>query len=470
MAEYYGGPDWASVSAVFDREYKDGHSNTPLPLQLPIGLHPGLPPPPPPPGIYPGPPPPLPGSYPGMPPPPWPPGFDPGLPPPPPPPPDSAHIKKGKKSSKKSDKKLSTGSMPTAESYPVPFMPLAPGSMPPSFPPSMPPPPSCGAFDFNAPSADESGNKEPSPNSEADFDVKHLYAFGRCICSQCVFWSDQPPEFVEKEDEQARRMEMMRGTYALIHRQVRYSASIGWQTRSIAVNSPKLRQFLTEVQGTDEPSLDPSFHFYPPFSTYFHRRQEYEDHLMEEDDEETQNHAVALLTIFENNWKPVVAALEDCQNTKLILWRFLWALYPPDELLVVRINGLVSVAKLVKFESSRIANMKGDDVWKVYLKMIDWDGTSFGWRCNRITIKEYEGALDVTTLAAYPLRLHHDPDALISELTSRGRKFESLCGYHFKAFGRENEGRNGETETVGCPGIAGIRTDQIHLGARAGHH
>jgi hypothetical protein len=65
---------------------------------------------------------------------------------------------------------------------------------------------------------------------------------------------------------------------------------------------------------------------------------------------------------------------------------------------------------------------------------LDWDGTNFGFNVNRQWIPKFQGTKKITDLEAFPLKYHPDVEGVKQGCIARGRKWEALCGYHFKHY------------------------------------
>ena len=54
----------------------------------------------------------------------------------------------------------------------------------------------------------------------------------------------------------------------------------------------------------------------------------------------------------------------------------------------------------------------------------------FGHASMTMAINAFKGSVKVTSLDAYPIRYHHDPEGLTARLIARGRKWMNLSGRH----------------------------------------
>ena len=57
-------------------------------------------------------------------------------------------------------------------------------------------------------------------------------------------------------------------------------------------------------------------------------------------------------------------------------------------------------------------------------------GIKFGHVSMNIAIGAFKGSIKVTSLDAYPIRYHPDPEGLTARLIARGRKWMNLTGCH----------------------------------------
>ena len=76
----------------------------------------------------------------------------------------------------------------------------------------------------------------------------------------------------------------------------------------------------------------------------------------------------------------------------------------------------------------------GHGAFHIDCENVDWNGTEFGWSSRRKVISGFHGTKPITQLLVFPLEFHRNKEQLKEKLIVRGKKFEELRGYHFKAY------------------------------------
>lgn len=220
----------------------------------------------------------------------------------------------------------------------------------------------------------------------------------------------------------------------IIHRHV-FRDTV-WITESFTVNDPDMQSILQEAlhkyQDFD-PELE-SWTFRAPYSPIVHRWDKLNE-ILEKDFLESEEKTAAAIKYLMAFLRPILApsieALAKTKETGKVLFEDVWQIYPPGEVAMTSFYGIEAAARVVQYEKKR--NVQGLPSWEVELEYVDWNGDHCGFATTTVNIDFFPGYKFVTSLAAYPLSFSPDEKQIKERLITRGRKFESLRGYHFRA-------------------------------------
>ena len=259
-------------------------------------------------------------------------------------------------------------------------------------------------------------------------EIKSLYAVN-AACGCCIKWLEIPETVTifNSLDEEYRTVKVARETYAIVHRITKHDGDENWKTHSLEVNGSRLCSFLAKVLKKYPGANVGAFQakFYPPFMSLFHRSKVLLNATDIELDEETKTQAQLLNKRLIDYWIPFLEDIVEFEKSGLMAFRSLWTIYPPGWLTVTKINDTVSAAGIQEVD---IGNTLG-----ISVRVINWNGSYCGYETVRHNIDAYSGVRKVTDLAIYPLRFSQSPQTLVDTLKERGRKFEALRGFHYKA-------------------------------------
>ncbi|TXC03116.1 hypothetical protein FocTR4_00015702 [Fusarium oxysporum f. sp. cubense] len=118
-------------------------------------------------------------------------------------------------------------------------------------------------------------------------------------------------------------------------------------------------------------------------------------------------------------------------RTKYIEFDDLLVAVVPGELVVrYRIGllwaGVFLAASIGEFWSSKSCDLK--------VRVMNWDGTCFGYREKTWEIRAFQGFRKITDLPVFPLDADSDRDQIEQRLVGRGRMFHRLCSQHVKVY------------------------------------
>lgn len=205
-----------------------------------------------------------------------------------------------------------------------------------------------------------------------------------------------------------------------------------WITESFTINGSDmralLRQALIKYQDFD-PELE-NWTFRTPYSPIVHRWSQLNNLCQNSPDMEDGTTVNSLMEFLRPTLAPSIEALSKTKETGKVLFDDVWQIYPPGEVAITTFYGIEAAARVVKYQKKK--DLQGRPSWEVDLEYVDWDGDHCGFAITTVNIGYFSGYKFVNSLAAYPLSFCLDEEQIKERLTTRGRQFESLRGYHFR--------------------------------------
>ena len=127
----------------------------------------------------------------------------------------------------------------------------------------------------------------------------------------------------------------------------------------------------------------------------------------------------------------IIQLRKDYFANKVVAWEHVWTLFPPGS---VVLGSRFGKPVAVRFNSGYYAKTQCGNVYAMECECVDWDGNIMGWADSNMQVAQYVGAKPFNELPCYPIEYHSQPDAIKALLRARGRVFESLAGYYYKAY------------------------------------
>ncbi|KAH6692073.1 ATPase [Leptodontidium sp. MPI-SDFR-AT-0119] len=288
-------------------------------------------------------------------------------------------------------------------------------------------------------SSEESGVETPSTTKEVDpalkdasvgsiSNIKDLYQ-GPEDSQGRAQWLDKYPEDAEEaaENEETEK-------YAFIARKKKcYSGRKKFDIDSIIVNSPKVKEVLDKVFAK-YPGVTCTLDrlvFDAPFEPFVHRWSEFKDAVESERDALTRTHLSLLHKLLSEELKDTIKALEDYVLHGVTTFEHVWAIFHPGCTVYSRSGG---VPTALSFYSGSYESGQCGKYFELTLEPIGWNGTAFGRGTERVAIYSFTGTRPIKDLNACPLSFHPEKDGIRAALVQRGKKYEELAGYHYKAY------------------------------------
>ncbi|KAF2728325.1 P-loop containing nucleoside triphosphate hydrolase protein [Polyplosphaeria fusca] len=239
--------------------------------------------------------------------------------------------------------------------------------------------------------------KEELPSTGMLCDVKNLWE-GKQKCLCCTNWVEELDEDVKPNPEETEA-------------------------------SPLLKPLLEEVfDGFEGITAGlKKVVFTKPFAPFFYRWASFKKAVEAVEDEATRTHAQLLYDVLSKELDETITTYQDLLSHGVITYRYLWTLFRPGDLLLCQFQGQEMMMKLQNsdYESGGFC---------LYSKYVDWNGFMFGYASKNFIISPFEGTRPITDLDAYPIQFNSDAGAIESRLTTRGKQFVSLQGYHYKMY------------------------------------
>ncbi|KAI1322178.1 ATPase [Xylariaceae sp. FL0255] len=259
--------------------------------------------------------------------------------------------------------------------------------------------------------------------------VKNLYKSPNDPDGQWT-WTDKYPDDVEEAAENNKTR-----AYAVIVRNMKSNDSRKkLEAHSIIIQSPWLKEALGHIL-KDYPGVACELKrlvFDAPFAPFVHRWFDFTTYMNKEDlDTTTKEHLVILQDILKYEIGDAITAFEDYVSNGVVTYEHLWMIFPPGSVVLAAHKGPLSAFELgdTKYKETRCGKF-----FELKADCVDYSGKSFGRYTEYINIPEFVGIKPIKGLHAFPLPFHPEKEAVSAALIQRGRIFEKLAGYNYKAY------------------------------------
>ena len=241
-------------------------------------------------------------------------------------------------------------------------------------------------------------------------------------------WVEEMPSDLAEvvENEKSAR-------YALLIRKVKcYDGRRPLSIQSIIIQSPLIRDALENLldnypgitTGIDRMKIK------PPFEAFVHRWHRFESILEKEEDATTKEHLQLLYNVIHEEVSNDIKVRDDLIAHEVIDFEHSWMLFEPGSIVYSSRVGQPCAFRL------NSCTFKGGlhPHYQLSCHFIEWGGNNFGYGTTYESIHKFEGTCPISELDAFPLKYHPDVTNITERLITRGKDFESLAGYHFKAY------------------------------------
>ena len=166
----------------------------------------------------------------------------------------------------------------------------------------------------------------------------------------------------------------------------------------------------------------------PPYRALVHRWDRLKEIQAGLTDEAKVEAAKTLMEFLTPVLAGSVVSLSMTIKTGKVEFDNVWQIFPPGALAVTRLYGVETLCRVTRYQQMQ---MPGDFYWLITLEYVDWNGLSCGYSSTSKSITRFAGFRDVHSLTVYALDFNDAAQAKKAEMLKRGRRFESLRGYHF---------------------------------------
>ncbi|KAG8159225.1 hypothetical protein KVR01_010886 [Diaporthe batatas] len=238
-------------------------------------------------------------------------------------------------------------------------------------------------------------------------------------------------KFASHEDDQAHLRNAIQSD-PIIHRHCFNKDDKKWVTESFTVQDPLMRNHLrVALANYQDFDLElKNWTFKEPFSPIVHRWDRLNT-LRENTTEDKSKKAIdQLMNFLGPILAPSIGSLLQTKATGKVDFENVWQIFPPGELAVTSFFGIQAVTRILRYELIR--PRCDPPYWQVEFEYLDWNGERCGYTSAKSKIRYFDGMKFVTSLGVYPLSFSPSASEIKQRITARGRKFESLRGYHFR--------------------------------------
>lgn len=259
-------------------------------------------------------------------------------------------------------------------------------------------------------------------------DIKNLYQGPEDRRGRFT-WIDKYPTDLEDPAENAES-----ARYALLVRNRKcFDGRKKLELDSLVVQSPLLKEVLGVVL-KDYPGVTTGLDrltFSAPFQPFVHRWERLVQAKEEATDVQTKRHVDLLHDTLEAELSDTIKAKKDLVSHNVITFDYVWTIFEPADFLYTSIDN---TDRSVQLESASYQMTRHGKAFVLDCEEVDWDGDNFGRARKTLNIFEFSGTMPISQLGVYPLNYHANESAIRAQLVQRGKVFERLHGYHYKAY------------------------------------
>ncbi|KAH8892780.1 P-loop containing nucleoside triphosphate hydrolase protein [Thozetella sp. PMI_491] len=248
----------------------------------------------------------------------------------------------------------------------------------------------------------------------------------RCAQNSCqTRWS----EFAVIDDDEAD-LTKRSSVIPIIHRHIYRNKH--WVTRSVTIQDPVMRKVLLEVLHKYQ-DLDPELEnwtFEPPFMPLVHRWDVLKEYQAKAEPGPLKNAALVMLAFLTPIVASSVVSLALTRETGKVSFENLWQIFPPSSIVMTKFFGIDTLCRVLKYKK-RPEDRCNPEGWVIDMEYVDWNGEHCGYTTTTLTIWEFEGLRRVANLPVFPISFLPDVEKTKAAMIERGRKFESMRGFHY---------------------------------------
>ncbi|KAJ3498814.1 hypothetical protein NLG97_g826 [Lecanicillium saksenae] len=283
---------------------------------------------------------------------------------------------------------------------------------------------------------------DDSPKSEDASEKSEKIIIGMLADTKDVFakfdaegnrsWSDNPPTDLEEAPENETTKK-----FAIIVRKKKpkqASSTKPLEIDSLVIQSPLLKRALADIL-QDYPGIITDvtrLKFFSPFECFVHRWEGLEKAMTDEDrDATTREHLQLLHKILTDELSATIQLKKDYFKNKATDFSHCWLLFTPGCTILTELHGQPIAAR---FNSGTYVQTQCGLVYSINCSYVDWDGVRVGWVEKSTAISQFHGTKPFSKLSCHPLEYHPERASIEVELRQRGRRWEALRGFRYKAY------------------------------------
>lgn len=144
-------------------------------------------------------------------------------------------------------------------------------------------------------------------------------------------------------------------------------------------------------------------------------------------------HLKVLIKYIDTDYARIKRTLYPMLESGVINYDLLWGLYKPGTIVCTPTYGSRDYLRAFKVDvAEKIVCMKLGQFYLIKGKYLEYDGKTWGKGTIEVSVPIFKDARRITSLECYPLQYHENSEKLRNDLISRGKKFVSLQGVHYK--------------------------------------
>jgi hypothetical protein len=206
------------------------------------------------------------------------------------------------------------------------------------------------------------------------------------------------------------------------------------KAHSMVIQSPYLKKALSEILH-EYPGICcelQRLEFSAPFEPFVHRWAGFVKYWKRDDlSEMAREHIDLLHDTLQGEIGEDIRQFEDFVLNGVVTFKSLWMIFQPGSIILSTHRG--ETLSAFELSESRYTQDSCGEMLSILAEVVAWDGKNFCRRKENLSIRCFDGTQRITSLYAYPLHFHEHKEKIKAGLIERGKAFEELAGFKFKA-------------------------------------
>ncbi|KAF2168105.1 hypothetical protein M409DRAFT_21551 [Zasmidium cellare ATCC 36951] len=221
-----------------------------------------------------------------------------------------------------------------------------------------------------------------------------------------------------------------------------------YQNTVIDIKSKQLRAVLADVMKdcksvsleAEEPTIDPNllFLYLEDLRTYYKKtvkakvKAEKKKKLIKKL-EQQRALCKTLVSYIDDDYAETKKTLYPLLEAGNITFDLLWALFTPNDIAITSCYGAWDEPRCFKVDyAMKYQTMTRGEWYCIEGKYLEYDGKGFGLGDFEVDIESFKGPRKITSLSAYPLKYHKNPEGIKKQIIQRGQQFVEMEGMEYK--------------------------------------